>query len=77
MLIHVGLTKQYNMMKTPKYKCFHHVIRIFNKDKDCGVFVGKIDKTKINMEKLDDVIRDHVPAGTNVHRDAERVPILD
>ena len=46
-------------------------------DIGCGVFVGKIDKTKINMEKLDDVIRDYVPAGTKVHRDAERVPILD
>lgn len=53
------------------------VANLVGVDIGCGVFVGKIDKTKINMEKLDDVIRDHVPSGTNVHQNAERVPILD
>ncbi|MGB4590465.1 MAG: RtcB family protein [Clostridiaceae bacterium] len=53
------------------------VANLVGVDIGCGVFVGKINTTKINMEKLDDVIRDYVPAGTNVHREAKKVPILD
>ena len=45
-------------------------------DLGCGVFVGEIDKKKIDMERLDDVIRDHVPSGTSVHKTGENVPIL-
>lgn len=36
-------------------------------DIGCGIYVTKIDAKKIDFEKLDQVIRKHIPAGRNVH----------